>query len=277
MNTARFISFFLFLGIAQIIFAQDVHLMTYNVRFENPGDAPHIWESRLPLILDQINNFGADIIGMQEVLKSQVLDLEEALPGFQRLGVGRDDGNEAGEYSPLFFRKDRFESGAYGTIWLSETPATVSKGWDAALPRVATWAVLRDKKTEKSYMVLNTHFDHVGKQARLESIKLIYSFVTQGRFLDHLTIVMGDLNNGPDDEPYQWLQGQQRFQDSYEAATYRSGPEGTFNAFNYEHISPRIDYIFVDPLVKVKSYQVLQELKNGVMPSDHWPVMVVIE
>lgn len=277
MNTARFISFFLFLGIAQIIFAQDVHLMTYNVRFENPGDAPHIWESRLPLILDQINNFGADIIGMQEVLKSQVLDLEEALPGFQRLGVGRDDGNEAGEYSPLFFRKDRFESGAYGTIWLSETPATVSKGWDAALPRVATWAVLRDKKTEKSYMVLNTHFDHVGKQARLESIKLIYNFVTQGRFLDHLTIVMGDLNNGPDDEPYQWLQGQQRFQDSYEAATYRSGPEGTFNAFNYEHISPRIDYIFVDPLVKVKSYQVLQELKNGVMPSDHWPVMVVIE
>lgn len=277
MNNIRTISFFLFLGIGNVIFAQDVHLMTYNVRFENPGDAPHVWESRLPLILDQINNFGADIIGMQEVLKSQVLDLEEALPEFQRLGVGRDDGKEAGEYSPLFFRKDRFESGAYGTIWLSETPAVVSKGWDAALPRIATWAILTDKKTEKSYLVLNTHFDHVGKQARLESMKLIYSFVTQGRFLDHLSIVMGDLNNGPEEEPYQWLLGQQRFKDSYEVATQRRGPVGTYSGFNYEHISSRIDYIFVDPLLKVKSYQVIQEQKNGVLPSDHWPVMVVIE
>jgi len=277
MKSARAIHLIILLAIGQVLFAQDLHLMTYNIRFENPGDAPHVWEARLPLIVDQVNEFGADIIGMQEVLKSQIDDLEAALPDFQRVGVGRDDGKDAGEFSPLFIRKSRFESGATGTIWLSETPAVVSKGWDAALPRVATWAVLTDKNTGRSYMVINTHFDHVGKRARLESIKLIFSFVTQSRFLDYRTIVMGDLNNGPDDEPYQWLQEQQRFQDSYEVAPFRSGPVGTFNAFRYDHLSPRIDYIFVDPLMKVKSYQVLQEQKNGILPSDHWPVLVVVE
>jgi len=257
--------------------AQELRLITYNIRFANEADAPHTWVARKPLIIEQIRRFDPDIIGFQEALHLQVLELEDALHGYSRIGVGRDDGKEAGEYSPLFYRTDRFKILKSGTLWLSETPDKISIGWDAALPRIATWASMQDQYTTRKIFVINTHFDHIGQMARLNSIKLLIDFmVKSGSDHDHL-VLMGDFNTDPQDEPYRWLMEQKLLLDPYFEATYRSGPAGTFNAFNYEHQSDRIDYIFLSPSLKAKQYMVLKESYNGILPSDHWPVIVVAE
>lgn len=255
--------------------AQELKLMTYNIRFANPADAPHTWSARNPLVVKQILEFDADIIGFQEALHQQVLDLEKSLPGYERIGVGRDDGKKAGEYSPLFFKADRFNLSESGTLWLSDTPEQISVGWDAALPRIATWATLTDRTTQNQLLVINTHFDHIGKTARLNSIKLLTNFLIERRAAHKHLILMGDLNTGPDDEPYKWLMEQDLLSDPFYEAEHRIGPIGTFNAFNYAHQSERIDYIFLDPALKVHQYKVLMELYNGILPSDHWPVMVI--
>jgi endonuclease/exonuclease/phosphatase family metal-dependent hydrolase len=224
---------------------------------------------------NQILEFDPDVIGFQEALHQQVLDLEKDLPDYAWVGVGRDDGITAGEFSPLFYKTERFKLLEYGTLWLSETPEMVSVGWDAALPRIATWATLMDRTTQDQLLVINTHFDHIGKIARLNSIKLLVDFIQEKQTEhDHL-VLMGDLNTGPNDEPYQWLMQQNLFSDPFFEAGHRIGPVGTFNAFNYAHQSKRIDYIFLDPSFKVQKYKVLMESYNGILPSDHWPVMVI--
>lgn len=257
--------------------AQSTRIMTYNIRFDNPADSPHTWVNRKPLILNQIRDFDSDIIGLQEALFGQVRDLEVALLDYERIGVGRDDGINAGEFSPLFIKKDRFEILDQGTFWLSDTPDQVSIGWDASMERIATWALIKNIVTKDSTLVVNTHFDHVGKIARLESIKLINTFISEDRFKGIDKIVMGDFNTGPDTEPYKWFVKNSLLNDTYYSAINREGPVGTFNSFNYEHLSPRIDYIFVSPTKKVKQYKVLQTKIDGILPSDHWPVMVIIE
>jgi endonuclease/exonuclease/phosphatase family metal-dependent hydrolase len=255
--------------------AQELKMMTYNIRFANEADLPHTWSARNPLVVNQILEFDADIIGFQEALHQQVLDLEKSLPGYKRIGVGRDDGKKAGEYSPLFFKADRFQLSESGTYWLSDTPEQISVGWDAALPRIATWATLTDRTTQNQLLVINTHFDHIGKIARLNSIKLLVNFIEDKRASHKHLILMGDLNTGPNDEPYHWLMEQNLLSDPFYDAEHRIGPVGTFNAFNYEHQSERIDYIFLDPSFKVQQYKVLMESYNGILPSDHWPVMVI--
>lgn len=254
----------------------NLRLMTYNIRFANEADAPHTWENRKQLIINQILAFNADVIGCQEALHRQVKDLETGLPGYLRIGVGRDDGHEAGEYSPLFIRQDRFDLKASGTFWLSDTPGLVSVGWDAALPRIATWAKLTERNSGRSYFIINTHFDHIGSIARLKSIQLITDFISQNRIEEEFVFFMGDLNTGPESEPYQWIMKNGLVQDPYLSSKHRQGPVGTFNAFNYEHQSDRIDYIFIDPRVKSLNYHVLMESYNNILPSDHWPVMVVV-
>lgn len=264
------------LAYAQLLNADEWRLMTYNIRYDNQADAPHTWQVRKPLILKQIIDFDVDILGCQEALHHQVLDLEQGLPGYQRIGAGRDDGMTAGEYSPLFFKTDRFQLLESGTIWLSDTPEQVSKGWDAALPRIATWASLLDRTGSKKLLVVNTHFDHVGSLARLNSMKLIAGFINDKKLSHRHIIFMGDLNTNPGSEPYQWLMEQNLLTDSYYEAEYKNGPAGTFNAFRYEHQSDRIDYIFVDSKFPVLEYRVLIESHRGILPSDHWPVMVIV-
>ena len=255
--------------------SQDLRFMTYNIRFANEADAPHTWQARKPLVLAQILDFKPDVIRFQEALHLQVTDLENELTDYRRIGVGRDDGATAGEYSPLFINNERFLISEHGFFWLSETPGQVSVGWDAALPRIATWATLADRFTNNQYLIINTHFDHIGKLARLNSIRQLVEFMKDPKFNGQITVLMGDLNTGPEEEPYQWLREQQLFSDPYFKAKHRKGPVGTFNAFKYEHQGDRMDYILLDPKLKVLSYEVLMESYNGILPSDHWPVMVV--
>jgi len=218
---------------------------------------------------------------MQEVLLVQKRDLEAQLPEFQMVGVARDDGGEKGEFSPLAFRRDRFELIDSGTIWLSETPTQPSKAWDAAFPRIATWALLRERRSGQSLRVMNTHFDHVGVVARYQSAALLLAWLKQGAWSGLPTILMGDLNSPPEGSAYR------QFADTDASGlkdarlvsrTAPYGPAGTFNAFKItSDAAAPIDHIFVSGQFTPDRYAVVTQHWGGRLPSDHYPVVVDLE
>ena len=151
-----------------------LNIMAFNIRFNNPRDSANAWDFRKDFVSSQILFHQAHILGVQQALCDQMQDLQERLPTYQCVGVGRDDGKTKGEFSGIFFDSTRLEMVTSGTFWLSPTPTIAgSKGWDAALPRIATWATLWDKQTRYALAVINTHFDHLGVRSRGESTNLI--------------------------------------------------------------------------------------------------------
>ena len=251
-----------------------LRIMTFNIRYNNPNDGEHAWPNRKERVASVIRFHGADIIGMQEVLKGQIEDLETLLPGYTWFGVGRDDGVDSGEFSPVFYRTERFELLESGTFWLSESPAVAgSKSWDAALTRIASWGKFRDRITDKTFLHLNTHFDHRGEQARTESAGLIVN--TLDSLADgNAVIVTGDFNVNPSTDAYGVMTG--ALSDSrLTSLSEPHGPEATFAGFtvDLDESGDRIDYIFVDDSISVLSHGVISDQWNGHYPSDHLPVI----
>ncbi len=250
---------------------EPVRVVTFNIRFDNPGDGVDAWANRRDWVISIIDSLDPDIVGLQEALHGQVLDLESALPGFDRYGVGRDDGANAGEFSPVLVRRDRFDLLEQGTLWLSERPDSAgSRGWDAALPRIATWLRLRDSGS-RELLVVNTHFDHVGSEARIHSAELLVD-----RFNPHRSetpvIVMGDFNAVDTTTAYGILSGS-GLEDAW-AAAGRVGPADTFTGFEpSDRTGPRIDYVFVSDRWDVLSAEALDVVREGRHPSDHRPVV----
>ena len=152
---------------------EKLRILTSNVRLLTKADGPlNLWQDRRDPLCAYIKQVAPDIFGMQEVTKPQLDDAQKRLPGYSYVGVGRDDGHEKGEYSPVWYRSDKFNLIDKGWFWLSETPDVPSFGWHAACRRIASWAVLEDKKTKARFFFCNTHFDHISVQARMESAKL---------------------------------------------------------------------------------------------------------
>lgn len=272
-----FPTLFAFFSALTVCVGQSMSFLTYNIRFDNPADGPDAWTERRDFLAGQLRFHKPDVFGIQEGLHRQVTYLQEQLPGYAWVGAGRDDGRQAGEYSALFYRKDRFKALESGTFWLSQTPDTVSKGWDAALPRICTWALLEDSATQYRIMVFNTHFDHVGKTARKESASLLLKKMAALNTGSVPVILMGDLNCEAEEEPITILQT--ALNESRDASNEPAfGPEGTFNGFKFnEPVRRRIDYIFTSPGTHVLQYAVLSDSRNCHYPSDHLPVMVRVE
>lgn len=251
--------------------------MTYNIRLDLASDGPNDWSHRKQMLAAVIRHEAPDLLGMQEVLDAQKRDLERALPEYQMVGVARDDGKQKGEYSPVAFRRDRYQLIDSGTFWLSQTPSVPGKAWDAAYPRIATWAVLRDRKSRRTIRVINTHFDHVGVVARRESAALIERWIKQGALVRLPTILMGDFNSTPDDPGYKLLAATETsgLRDSRtNSRTPAYGPPGTFNAFKIDNdTAAPIDHIFVSGQFSVESYSVVTQHWGGRLPSDHYPVI----
>ncbi|WP_321436473.1 endonuclease/exonuclease/phosphatase family protein [uncultured Bacteroides sp.] len=258
-----------------------INVMTFNIRYDNPEDSLNNWSYRKENAANAIRFYDVDILGTQEVLHNQLTDLKSLLPGYEALGVGRKDGKEKGEYSALWFKKNRFSLVKSGYFWLSQTPEIAgSLGWDGACERIATWAILKDKRTNKRVFVLNTHFDHIGTVARRESVKLILNRIykiSQGLPV----IVTGDFNSEPSSSVVKSLtdSGNSRhLTDSRAVSPLIYGPAWSFHDFGKIPLKERslIDYIFVRNEVKVLKYGVLAETNNSTFLSDHAPVLIRI-
>jgi endonuclease/exonuclease/phosphatase family metal-dependent hydrolase len=261
--------------------AAEVRVMSYNIRYGTANDGENHWDNRRELLLATIKAFDPDLLGTQETLGFQRDYLAEHLPNYEALGVGRDDGKEKGEMTALYFKRDRFEKLDSGHFWLSETPDIPgSKNWDAALTRMVSWVKLRDRRQPKAkpLMFFNTHFDHRGTQARLESARLLRRRIAEVRKTCRV-IVTGDFNAGDDSEPYQALFAQASpVADTYRLANPNRTPnEGTFSGFKVSATTgPRIDWIGISSEWQVTQSTIDRTEREGRSPSDHFPVTAIV-
>lgn len=264
------------LTISQTIQAQTANVITYNIRYANEGDGVNAWSKRKIQVTDLLRFHEADIIGLQEALYEQVTDISLQLPGFDQIGVGREDGKARGEYSPIFYNSRKYQLKDHGWFWLSETPNVPSMGWDAACKRICTYALLEDYDKRKSVWVFNTHFDHVGDEARINSAQLILEKIDSLNTRNNPVILMGDFNLTPESAPIARLETQ--LADSKKVSAQAPyGPEGTYNGFNFNsELKNRIDYIFIKGKIEVMKYGVLTDSYEQRYPSDHLPVLVEV-
>ena len=269
------LTFLLLLSFAPNCISQNISFMTYNVRYGLADDGKNSWEYRKEFLASQINFYNPDIFGIQEGLPFQVEYIISQLPKHSFIGKSRD-GKGKGEYSAIFYNHDKFEVLKQHTFWLSSTPDKVSKGWDAAYPRICTYGLFKDKQTNKEFWVINTHLDHIGIKAREQSVLFILKKIKQINTENYPLIFMGDLNAEPESKPISILRS--GMNDSKEISIEKPfGPSGTFNAFNFDKaVTKRIDYIFISKnnTIKVNKYAVLSDSEDLKYPSDHLPVYV---
>lgn len=256
---------------------QVLRVMTFNIRYNNPGDSINAWPNRRNFVSSQILFHRADIIGVQEAQHNQMVDMQADLKNYKSIGVGRNDGKQGGEYSSIFYDNTKLELLEGTTFWLAEkTDVPGMKGWDASFERIVTWAKFRDRKSKKIFYHFNTHFDHVGKVARRESAKLLLQKVKEiaGKTP---AIITGDFNADPNDEPIRVItdvSNPDHLTDTrLISTTPHYGPDGTFNSFkNQEQTDLPIDYIFITRGFQVLQHATLSQTWHGRFSSDHFPV-----
>lgn len=268
-----------------------LHVATYNIRNANSYDSlmGNGWDKRCPYVTQQILYNGWDIIGTQECLYHQLEDIKSGLEVYDYIGVGRDDGNQKGEYCAILYNTQRIEMLESGNFWLSQTPDTPSLGWDAACIRICTWGRFKEKSSKQEFMVFNTHMDHVGVEARIEGAYLIMEKIKE---LSNGSPYMltGDFNVNQLHLSYRTIAESGMVKDAYNLAEIKYANNGTFNAFDSQRFTKdRIDHIFVSNDFSVKRYGTLTEcywsaneadsLKTSYdvrFPSDHFPVTALI-
>ncbi len=259
-----------------------IRVMTSNVRYGTANDGPNDWDHRKDLLVQVMRNQHPDLIGTQEMLPMQAAYLQKQLDGYTYVGRSRELDNADGEQSGVFFRTDRFVELERGFFWLSDEPERPgSQAWDAALPRMATWLKLFDRVPQRVIVIINTHFDHVGRQARLESAKLIRQYAE--RFADdYPLIVTGDFNCGESSAPYQQLVHNAAddavpLNDVFRSVhPTREDDEGTFNGFAGRRDGSRIDWILATPSWRPVSAEIVTTHQQDRYPSDHFPVVAVL-
>lgn len=252
-------------------------LITYNIKNDYDKTGPNNWTERKSAMGSFLVETAPSFLGVQEALHNQVTYLDSVLVNHKYIGVGRDDGEETGEYCAIYFDTSAYNFIAQKTIWLSPTPNENSKGWDAAFPRIATFGLFSNKTNGDSLLVVNTHFDHVGKQARAESAKVIYSEIQRWDVAQ--AILMGDLNATINEAPIQYLK-QALLNTNIPSLNTNRGPVGTFNGFNQNYEDRVIDYIFLKGFSEsaVKRYEHLDpRLSDGNFVSDHFAVVAEID
>ena len=253
---------------------EPLRIMSYNIRLDVESDGVNQWSHRRDGVVALLEEENPDIFGIQEGLPHQVSFLSKQLVGYSMIGKGRDGGNN-GEYSAIYYKKNKLKLLKSETLWLSETPKKPTVGWDAALNRIVTYGVFSTVNSNKKIVVYNTHFDHIGKQARENSAKLILHHIYANNFSKEQLVVLGDFNAEPKEAPIKILENY--LEDSF-IASFDKKPLGTFNAFDTQHkLLKRIDYIFTKNIEVAEHHHVQKKLANGLWPSDHLPVIISIK
>ena len=261
-----------------------LRVMSFNIRYQNNHDGKNGWEFRREDVAGVFRFHHVDAAGLQEAVRSQIDDLTTLLPEFAWAGAGRVDGKDDGEFTPILYRRDRLELLASGTSWLSEMPEKVgSKGWDAALPRILTFAKFKDRQTGREWYLFNTHFDHIGVKAREESAKLMRQTIDKLP-KGSAVVVTGDFNCMESSSPYKVLVETKSGDDAefnlrdarYCSATRHHGPGTTWNGFYAAVAGQKIDHIFVNKQVSVLQHGILADQLDDRFISDHFPVLAEI-
>ncbi|MBN2367024.1 MAG: endonuclease/exonuclease/phosphatase family protein [Calditrichaeota bacterium] len=254
-------------------------IMSFNVRYDSQSDDYHSWKNRRERVSRLIQFYDPDIIGFQETFKHQLEYLNNQLPSYNWIGVGREDGRESGEFSPIFFKRNRLKLLQQDSFWLSEQPEIPgSIGWDAKYSRLVTCCILKEAKLNDKFSIFNTHLDHDGETARIQSTKLIMKKI-KNYASDIPAIITGDLNTLPESEPYRILLSDQRFRlrDAFHHSHYpHYGPDYTFNGFGMRATQGRIDYILATEHWKIWRSAIVPEFWNNFYSSDHFPVIADI-
>ena len=278
MKKRGFFILVLVLGLTCTSFGQGLGVLTYNIRFDNPADGINSWDSRKEWIVSQLNTYRPMVFGTQEGLRHQIDFLDGKLKTYDYVGVGRDDGMEKGEYTAIFFDVTKVKLLKNDTFWLSNTPQKPSKGWDAAIKRICTYGLFQDLKSGHRFLVFNTHFDHVGEVARLESAKLILSKMELLNPDKLPVLLMGDFNLEPHSEGIGLIV--KELKDVYDVTPQETGEiQGTFNGFDTQKlVTRRIDYIFFGVSeLEALNCKIINESIEGRYPSDHFPVYAEFE
>ena len=272
---------FILLCFSFSISAQELNVMTFNIRLNTSSDSLNAWFYRKDKVASQILFHEVQLLGVQEALHDQMIDLKNRLIKFKYAGGGRDDGKEKGEYSAIFYDTARLQLLQTQMFWLSETPDVPgSKSWDAAITRMVTWAKFKDRKTKKVFFAFNTHFDHMGKIARMESAKIVLNKVKE--IAGSIPVIFtGDFNAEPSDEPIRIIMDKSNplhlIDSKAISKSQHYGPTGTFNAFqSKERNDQPIDYIFVKGQWRVLNHATISQTWEGRFASDHFAVLAQV-
>jgi endonuclease/exonuclease/phosphatase family metal-dependent hydrolase len=247
-----------------------LEVLTFNVRYANKADGANYWEHRVKFVAEVMLAKKADIIGVQEALRSQLDDLKPQLGGYAELGAGREDGKTKGEYSALLYRTAVLEPLASGTFWLSDTPAVPSLNWGAKLERICTWARFRHRESGREFYVFNSHWDHQSVEGRRRGAELLAARI-RDRKPSAPVILTGDFNCGENDSALAPLRAG-GLRDSYRVLHPDAKDAGTFHGWKGTTTGDKIDYILCDASVTPIEAEIIRTSRDGRLPSDHFPV-----
>jgi len=252
--------------------AQELSVLTYNIRYDNPSDNMNSWTHRKNFLISQLNYNQPDIFGTQEALRHQLEDIKKGMTDYDFFGVGRDHGDLKGEHTAIFYNTNRVKLLEESTFWLSKSPERPSKSWDAALKRICTYGVFEILNSGEKLLVFNTHFDHVGIKARRKSALLILKKIAAINKDNLPVILMGDFNLETASIGIQSIL--KYYKDAHlNADKIAFGPNGTFNGFQFDKpVTKRIDFVFISEKIKVLKSAILSDSKDCRYPSDHLPV-----
>lgn len=266
---------FFLLASFQLVAQTDMNVMSYNIRLGSANDGENNWDIRKEKVTELINYYEASFIGLQEVQKFQLDFILKESPHYTYIGLPREAG-EFAEYSCILYNKNDFEMLQEKTIWLSTTPDTISRGWDAACNRIVTYGLFKNKKTKKKFWIANTHLDHVGTKARLESAKMIANLAEELKKTANVPFILsGDFNATKEEDSMKVLQNKLH-EASSSSITKPYGELGTWNAFDFKtKPTKQIDYIFFDKKasLKVRKFVTINDFYDFKYPSDHLPIL----
>ncbi len=258
--------------------------MSFNIRYGTAKDGENNWTARRQLLFDVVREQDADLVGLQEALAFQIDEIVAAAPQYAVVGVGRDDGAMAGEFSAILFRKDRLRVAEAGTFWFSDTPTVVaSKSWGNNITRICTWARFVDRDG-RGFWQFNVHLDHESQPSRERSTQLLRQRIDERSFRSEPVIVTGDFNVGENNPALVALVGRVRaeppivepapFVDTYRVRHPDERTAGTFTGFKFGQTGgDKIDYVLVEPGTEVLSADIVRSSRNDRYPSDHFPVV----
>ncbi|WP_235297191.1 endonuclease/exonuclease/phosphatase family protein [Portibacter marinus] len=250
--------------------------ISYNIKYHDQKAEVDTWDERKDAMIVFFRDEIADFFGLQEVLESQLKFIDQELEHYNYIGVGRDDGENEGEFCPILYDSTVWRPIKHKTIWLSETPNEVSIGWDAACNRIVTFGIFENRESGDQIAIFNTHFDHKGKEAKRKSVELLVDFVKK-ESLGLPTLILGDFNLEPNGSLY-WALTDDFHDTKFKSYSVHEEHEGTYNGFQLEgRFRDRIDYIFFQGGIEAISYECPDLRIDGRHVSDHFPVIAVLQ